>query len=138
MGGVHAHAIRASGAVLVGIADNDLSLATTLQQRAQAERATASPAELIEAPDIDAVHVCTPNATHFSLVEAALRAGKHVVCEKPLATSAAEAARLDWPPRPTTTGGSTPLKAAVPVRSAISACTGSTWWRSPPASAWCW
>ena len=94
MGGVHAHAVRASGAVLVGIADSDLGLATALQGRAQAERATANVTELIEAPDIDAVHICTPNATHYALVETALRAGKHVVCEKPLATSAAEATRL--------------------------------------------
>jgi predicted dehydrogenase len=95
MGGVHAHAIMASGSVLAGIADDDFGQARALAERAHAERATASPAELIEAPDIDAVHVCTPNATHFSLVEAALRAGKHVVCEKPLATSAADAAKLE-------------------------------------------
>ncbi len=95
MGSVHARAARAAGAVLVGVADRDLARAQALQDKSQAERATACPAELIEAPDIDVVHVCTPNATHFGLVEQALGAGKHVVCEKPLATSAAEAARLD-------------------------------------------
>jgi predicted dehydrogenase len=40
------------------------------------------------------VHICTPNDLHAPLAEAALRAGKHVVCEKPLATTAAEAERL--------------------------------------------
>jgi predicted dehydrogenase len=40
------------------------------------------------------VHVCTPNHLHAPLAEAALHAGKHVVCEKPLATTAAEAERL--------------------------------------------
>jgi predicted dehydrogenase len=95
MGGVHARAVRAAGAVLVGVADNDLGLARALQVKAQAERATDRAAELIEAPDVDVVHVCTPNATHFGLVEHALRAGKHVVCEKPLATSATEAAKLE-------------------------------------------
>jgi predicted dehydrogenase len=95
MGGVHARAVRAAGAVLVGVADNDLGLAHALQAKAQAERATARPSELIEAPDVDVVHVCTPNSTHVGLVEQALRAGKHVVCEKPLATGVADAIRLE-------------------------------------------
>ncbi len=40
------------------------------------------------------MHVCTPNATHAPLVRAVLAAGKHVVCEKPLAVDPAEAAEL--------------------------------------------
>jgi predicted dehydrogenase len=43
---------------------------------------------------VDVVHLCTPNALHAGQAEAALRAGKHVVCEKPLATSAEDADRL--------------------------------------------
>jgi predicted dehydrogenase len=43
---------------------------------------------------IDAVHVCTPNASHFEISEAALLAGKHVICEKPLATSVEQAEKL--------------------------------------------
>ena len=46
------------------------------------------------ADDVDVVHVCTPNATHAPLVRAVIAAGKHVVCEKPLAVDAAEAAEL--------------------------------------------
>ena len=42
-------------------------------------------------PDIDVVHVCTPNHLHLPLAEAALAAGKHVICEKPLALDAAGA-----------------------------------------------
>jgi predicted dehydrogenase len=42
-------------------------------------------------PGIKAVHICTPNAAHFPMAKAALEAGKHVLCEKPLATSPAEA-----------------------------------------------
>ena len=45
-------------------------------------------------PEIRAVHICTPNASHTPMAEAALLAGKHVLCEKPLATSSADAARL--------------------------------------------
>jgi predicted dehydrogenase len=62
--------------------------------RLGAERAFDSPEELAVADGVDVVHVCTPNDLHAPLAEAALRAGKHVVCEKPLATTAAEAERL--------------------------------------------
>ena len=44
---------------------------------------------LVADPDIDVVHVCTPNVTHAAIARAAIVAGKHVICEKPLATSSA-------------------------------------------------
>ena len=44
---------------------------------------------LLADPDIDVVHVCTPNATHAAIARAAIEAGRHVICEKPLATSSA-------------------------------------------------
>ncbi len=45
-------------------------------------------------PAIRAVHICTPTGAHFGIAKAALEAGKHVLCEKPLTTSAADAAVL--------------------------------------------
>ena len=50
--------------------------------------------EVLRDPAIDAVHICTPNAQHFSMAKDALQAGKHVICEKPLTTTAAEAEEL--------------------------------------------
>jgi predicted dehydrogenase len=50
--------------------------------------------EVLRDPLISAVHVCTPNAQHFSMAKDALQAGKHVLCEKPLAISVAEAEEL--------------------------------------------
>jgi predicted dehydrogenase len=50
--------------------------------------------QILSDPAIDAVHICTPNAQHFPMAKDALRAGKHVLCEKPLATSVEEAKEL--------------------------------------------
>jgi predicted dehydrogenase len=44
--------------------------------------------------DIDCVHICTPNFLHYEMAKSALLAGKHVVCEKPLATTIAEGQEL--------------------------------------------
>ncbi|HEY1342258.1 MAG TPA: Gfo/Idh/MocA family oxidoreductase, partial [Bryobacteraceae bacterium] len=49
---------------------------------------------ILEDPAIDAVHICTPNALHAPMASDALKAGKHVICEKPLATSVEEARKL--------------------------------------------
>lgn len=50
--------------------------------------------EMLKKADIDAVCVCTPNSSHCELTVAALHAGKHVICEKPMATSYAEALQM--------------------------------------------
>jgi predicted dehydrogenase len=50
--------------------------------------------DILRDPAIDAVHICTPNAQHFAMAKGALHAGKHVLCEKPLATSVAEGEEL--------------------------------------------
>lgn len=47
--------------------------------------------ELLQDPSIDVIHVCTPNDSHAVITVAALEAGKHVMCEKPIAKTAAEA-----------------------------------------------
>ena len=51
-------------------------------------------AALITDPDIDIIDVCTPNMYHAELTIAALEAGKHVICEKPLAPTVAEVQRM--------------------------------------------
>jgi predicted dehydrogenase len=53
-------------------------------------RLVTVPAELIDDPDIDIIDVCTPNNYHAPLSIAALNAGKHVICEKPLAATPGE------------------------------------------------
>ncbi|MEX2446765.1 MAG: Gfo/Idh/MocA family oxidoreductase [Dehalococcoidia bacterium] len=50
--------------------------------------------ELVERDDVDAVAVATPPSAHLEIVSAALRAGKHVLCEKPFALDAAQAEQM--------------------------------------------
>lgn len=58
------------------------------------ERAYSSVEEIAADPEITSVHICTPNYVHFSQSATLLRAGKHVMCEKPLAMDSRESAQL--------------------------------------------
>jgi len=94
MAEVHSRAARAAGADLAGIASSSPASAARAKERFGVQQAYASAQDLIEDDTIDVIHVCTPNATHHALAEAALKAGKHIVCEKPLATNVQDAAHL--------------------------------------------
>jgi predicted dehydrogenase len=93
IGAVHARAVRAAGGVLAVVAEADLDRALVAAGHLGAER-HASAVDAIAADDVDVVHICTPNHLHADLAEQALAAGKHVICEKPLATRLADAQRL--------------------------------------------
>jgi predicted dehydrogenase len=94
IGAVHARSARLAGATLAGVADSSPERSVAAARRLGAERGFESALALAAAPDIDVVHVCTPNHLHLPVAEAALAAGKHVICEKPLALDAAGAERL--------------------------------------------
>lgn len=70
---------------LVAIADPMIERAQAFAEKFDIPNVYASHEELIAREDIDLVDVCTPSATHFDLSWAALQAGKHVLCEKPVA-----------------------------------------------------
>jgi predicted dehydrogenase len=88
IGAVHARSSRLAGARLVGVAASTEERSAEAAQRLGAERPFASAEALAEAPDVDVLHVCTPNHLHRPIAEAALAAGKRVICEKPLAVDA--------------------------------------------------
>src|SRR3954454_21255441 len=94
IGAVHARSARLAGARLVGVAASTPESARRAQDALGAERAFDSAQALAESPDVDVVHICTPNHLHVALAEAALAAGKHVVCEKPIALDGAGAQTL--------------------------------------------
>src|SRR5687768_2458694 len=76
------------------VADRRPERLAQVQRRYPAIRVTTDPAELIADSAVDAVVIATPVALHFELANAALRAGKHVLVEKPMASTSAEASRL--------------------------------------------
>ena len=81
-------------AELVAIASRELSRAKEFADRYGIERSYGSYAELAEASDIDAVYVSTAHPFHKASVMTFLRAGKHVLCEKPLCINADDAREL--------------------------------------------
>ncbi len=93
-GRMHAQAARTLNTRLVGVVSSTPAHAEAAARALGAEHGFSTAAELIARPDIEVVHVCTPNDLHVPYVEMALAAGKHVICEKPLAATAAGAARL--------------------------------------------
>lgn len=95
MGRVHTEGIRRLGNVeIVAIAASSEAKARKFADEVSVEGATGDYRTLLTDPTLDAVHVCTPNALHFPMAMAALDAGKAVLCEKPLATTVAEAEQL--------------------------------------------
>jgi predicted dehydrogenase len=94
IGEVHARAVRSSGAALAAVAGSSPDRSVASAARLGAERPAATAMDLVRSDDIDVVHICTPNHLHAPLALAALEAGKHVICEKPLATSRADAEEL--------------------------------------------
>lgn len=94
IGQVHARAVRAAGGRLVAVADASPVGVEAVAARMGADWAAPSAEALIASPDVDVVHICTPNFLHADLAGAAIAAGKHVICEKPLATTVQDATEL--------------------------------------------
>ena len=94
IGPVHARSARLAGATLAGVAAGSPGSAAEGAARLGALRAFDSAEEMVVSDEVDVVHLCTPNHLHAPLAEAALNAGKHVICEKPLAADPVQAAHL--------------------------------------------
>lgn len=93
IGAVHARAAKTAGAVVVGAVGSAPERGDAAATRIGARRGYADLAAMLVEQAVDVVHICTPNASHAELAMAVVRAGVHVVCEKPLTTDP-ESARL--------------------------------------------
>src|SRR3984885_1573109 len=95
MGRVHLEGVRRVESVdAAAVVGRNLEAARKLGAGFSVATITTDYREVLRDPAIDAVHVCTPNAQHFSMAKDALNAGKHVLCEKPLATTVEEGEEL--------------------------------------------
>jgi predicted dehydrogenase len=94
MAGVHARAIRDSGHEVVGISGSSPESSFRAANRLNVEKAFSSWQELVSSPEVDVVHICTPNELHAPIIRAAVAAGKQIVCEKPISVSLEEALEI--------------------------------------------
>jgi len=85
---------KVPGCKVVALCDTDATRLAAAAEKWGVKRTFADYREMCAAPDIDAVSVCVPNAVHAEISVAAFRAGKHVICEKPLADTPAHAREI--------------------------------------------
>ena len=82
------------GATLCAVASSDPQRAARFAQEHGIPRSYGSHEELLADPEIDVVYIATINSLHYECCVQAIRAGKHVLCEKPLVLTGAEARSL--------------------------------------------
>ena len=94
VGPAHVEALRRLGIDVVAVAGPRLDRVADKARSMRIERAYDSAEALIADPEVNVVHITSPNHVHHAQAKAALLAGKHVVCEKPLAMNSRESAEL--------------------------------------------
>ena len=94
IGTVHVEALRRIGVQVRGVLGSTPERGAARAEALGVPRAYPSLEALLDDPTVDAVHVTSPNDLHLPQAKAVLAAGRHVICEKPLAMSAAESREL--------------------------------------------
>lgn len=94
IGPVHVEALRRLGIEVLALAGHGAERTAEKARQMHIARSYGSAEELLADPDINVVHITSPNHLHFAHAKAALLAGKHVVCEKPLAMNSQESGEL--------------------------------------------
>ncbi|UOV06338.1 Gfo/Idh/MocA family oxidoreductase [Pseudoxanthomonas sp. F37] len=94
IGAVHRRAALLAGAVVRGVSASSPERGAEVAEAWDVPRAYRDIGEALADPQVQVVHVCTPNHLHRAMAQAALEAGKHVICEKPLATTLHDAEAL--------------------------------------------
>ena len=94
IGPVHVEAVRRLGHRVAGVLGSSAEKSRAAAAALGVPRGYADFAELLADATVDVVHLASPNKLHFEQCKAAIAAGKHVICEKPLAMTAAETGEL--------------------------------------------
>lgn len=94
IGPAHIEAIRRQGLEVLALAETNQKDAVKAAERLMVPKAYGDWRDLVEDPEIDIVHITSPNYLHFEHAKGALEAGKHVICEKPLAMNTEESSEL--------------------------------------------
>lgn len=94
IGPVHVEALKRAGVEVAGMVGSTLEKSRIASERHGLPVVFESFDEVLNDPSIDAVHLTTPNVLHYQQAKAVLAAGKHCLCEKPLAISLTESAEL--------------------------------------------
>jgi predicted dehydrogenase len=79
---------------IVAVGSRSIDRARAFADRHDVGRAVGSPGELVDLDEVDVVYIATPHTSHRELAELAVRAGKHVLVEKPIAMTAGDAAAI--------------------------------------------
>ncbi len=94
IGPVHAEALRRLGRPVVGILGSSPEKSQATAQKLNLAKGYANFEEILADSEVDTVHLASPNRLHYEQCKKAIEAGKHVICEKPLAMSSQETAEL--------------------------------------------
>ena len=91
---VTADMLKVGGVTVLAVSSRDVTRAQAFADRFGIERAYGDYRELLADPDVEVVYVATPHGQHREVTLAALDAGKHVLCEKPIGLSVAQAEEM--------------------------------------------
>ncbi len=94
IGTVHTQALRRLGVQVRGVLGSSAGRGAARAAEMGVAKAYSDLADLLADESVDVVHVTSPNHAHYGQVKAILQAGKHVICEKPLAMTSAESAEM--------------------------------------------
>ena len=94
VGRAHIESLRRQGIPVLGVLGSSRDRAAESARALRIDRAYSSLDELAKDKEVDVVHICTPNHLHAEQTTVLMRAGKHVMCEKPLAMNTKESAQL--------------------------------------------
>ncbi len=94
IGPVHVEGLRRLGVHVKGISSATLALAEEARQQLNLDHAYPNFEAMLEDDELDVIHLAVPNVLHYPMVKQVLAAGKHVMCEKPLAMTSEQGKEL--------------------------------------------